>query len=273
MARARTVASNGRNVASPRSASNPKRVNRDWSVGQYNETLLNQLYSFGYGPKGHLKTVGFTSAKRLEGVTTVSCNLGLYAADCHRLRVLIVDANHVTPSLQSIFQLKPGPGLSDLQHDPDTSWNECIHDFSGKPLETWPSTLRQSLRRSRGRLRRTRGRDDSLAPQLSILPAGSGELAANGFGEAHHNGLLVAVRDHFDLIIVDLPAVETSAGGGFPMSELDGLLYVLKAESTSDAVARKGLRHLRLNDGNVLGIVFNQRRTHLPNWIDKRLGD
>jgi Mrp family chromosome partitioning ATPase len=81
------------------------------------------------------------------------------------------------------------------------------------------------------------------------------------------------ISDHFDLVIVDLPAVESAKGCGFPLTDLGGILLVLKAESTSDIVARKGLQQLARNGGKVLGIVFNQRRTHLPEWIDKRLGD
>ena len=279
---ARTHTRNGRrtadrrqNPATPGSAaqhpsSGPRR--HEWSNSQYDEALLTQLYSFGFGPNGPLRTVGLTSAKRGEGVTTVACSLALYAADCHGLRVLLVDGNHASPKLHSIFRIKESPGLLDLLTEDGVSPADCVHDMSSKALENWPPSLRQAIRRGRGTGRRSRSLGASPAPKISILPAGGGDPVAKCSVNFHRDHSLDRLSDRFDLVIVDLPAVESPTGCGFALSDLGGVLFVLKAESTTDVVAQKGLRQLGKNGGNALGIVFNQRRVHLPKWIDKRLG-
>ncbi len=102
---------------------------------------MSQLYAFGFGPDGPLRTVGLTSAKRGEGVTTVACNLALYAADCHGLSVLLVDANHASPQLNSVFRIKEGPGLAELLTGDDLQLADCVHDLSSQPLECWPAPV------------------------------------------------------------------------------------------------------------------------------------
>ena len=203
----------------------------------------------------------------------MACNLALYAADCHGLSVLLVDANHASPQMNSVFRIKEGPGLAELLTGDDLQLADCVHDLSSQPLECWPAPLRQVLRRSRVRSRQSRNREELSAPRLSILPSGLSPLPARGRVSLPGDNPLERLGDHFDLVIVDLPAVESPRGCGFSLSDLGAVLFVLKAESTSDVVAQKGLRQLAKNGGNVLGIVFNQRRTHLPKWIDKRLGD
>lgn len=279
---ARTHTRNGRRTADRRRnqvtpvstaqhpASGPRR--HEWSNGQYDEALLTQLYSFGFGPNGPLRTVGLTSAKRGEGVTTVACRLALYAADCHGLHVLLIDGNHASPKLHSVFRIKERPGLLDLLTEDGVSPADCVHDLSSKTLECWPESLRQAIRRGRGSSRRSRSSGDTPAPKLSILPAGSGDPVAKSGVNFHRDHSLDRLGDRFDLVIVDLPAVESPTGCGFALSDLGGVLFVLKAESTTDVVAQKGLRQLGKNGGNVLGVVFNQRRIHLPLWIDKKLG-
>lgn len=280
---ARTITSNGRRVANRRQnraveipaaqqLSNNSRM-YDWSTGQHNEVLLSQLYSFGFGPNGPMRTIGLSSAKRGEGVTTVACNLALYAADCHGLRVLLVDANHANPKLHSAFRVTPSPGLVELLYEDDLNLADCIHDLASNPLECWPAQLRHALRRNRVQSRQFKTRDPLSTPQLSILPAGCGELLARVIGRPRDDDPFDRMSAHFDLVIVDLPATESPRGCGFPLTDLDGILLVLKAQSTADVVAQKALRQLSKNDGKVLGIVFNQCRTHLPRWIDKRLGD
>ena len=109
--------------------------------------LLAGLQTLGLG-NGSLKTIGLTSSNRREGVSTVACNLALYAASCHDLRVLIVDANFLHPSLHRMFEVKQTPGLSDLLHE-NAIMSDCIHDMSTRPLKSWPVALRRSMRRTK----------------------------------------------------------------------------------------------------------------------------
>ena len=232
--------------------------------------LLGSLQSLGYG-SGSMKTLGLTSSNRREGVTTVAINLALYAASCHDLRVVIVDANFSNPGLHQIFELEKSPGLSDLMNE-HAIGSECIHDMSTLPIKTWPQVLRRCFRPTG--LSRFVGRNwESLkTPQLSIIPVGTDRESPNIFHERNDNGYLEEFCDESDLVIVDLPAVSLAADVALSVSSLDGVLVVLEAERTSDLVAQNSLRQIKNDGGNVLGVALNKCRTHLPGWIDAKLG-
>ena len=237
------------------------------------EALLSHLYSFGFGPNGSLRTIGLTSSNRHEGVTTTACNLALYAANCHDLRVLLVDANHISPGLHQVFEMPQSPGLSDLLKD-DAVVADCIQDMSATPWKAWPRKFkhirRQGSRRSRFVAWR---RVDLSPPQLSIIFAGSDRRVLRSSHGSENQGRLFNIGADFDLVVIDFPAVNSGSNAGFSLSSLDGLLFVIEAESTSDVAARKCLWQLREEGANVLGAVFNKTRAHLPKWLNKKLGD
>jgi Mrp family chromosome partitioning ATPase len=268
---ARPVANTSRqNTSRQERASN--RQPRDCSNHQY-KVLLSQLRIFGLGPAGRLRTVGLTSATSREGVTTIAFNLALYAANCHDLRVLIVDGNHSNPNMHRIFQLPQSPGLAELINECATA-SECIQDLSTRPKEYWRSTLRKSTKRRGGLLRFIRrNREPFSAPHLSVVTAGKGQTAARESFSEDNDGLLDRISVLFDLVIVDLPPVSSATSCGFPLANLDGVVFVLEAETTSDISAQKSLRQLRQQGAEVLGVAFNKCRVHLPGIIDKKLGD
>lgn len=116
-------------------------------------------------------------------------------------------------------------------------------------------------------------REEIPTPQLSVVPAGISDQFAHGFSKLPNEDWLDRVAADFDLVIVDLPEVSSASSCAFQWSDLDGVIFVLAAESTSDIAAQKSLRQIREDGVNVLGIAFNKCRTHLPKWLDKRLGD
>ena len=245
----------------PRSMNMNRRI-RDTSNNQY-KVLLDQLQTLGFGKGGALRTIGLTSSNRREGVTTVACNLALYAASSLGLRVLLVDANSSSPELHKIFQLPQAPGLVDLLNGHVTEL-ECILDMSSRPSKYLPPALRNSFRRSR--------RDPFSGLKLSILPVGNNARGSWNFCGAQDEEFLEKISVDYDLIIVDLPAVNSATNCEFSVSSLDGVLFVLAAEATSDMTAQKSLHQLRQLDANLLGVAFNKCRSHLPKWISRKLG-
>lgn len=251
--------------SAPLSAQEP--LNTDY------EALLAHLVSFGFGPSGSLRTIGLTSSNRHEGVTTTACNLALYAANCHELRVLLVDANHGAPGIHQIFELPQSPGLSELLDD-DAIVADCVRDMSVIPWKAWPKKFKYTERHGSRRARFVAWRREDLAPpRLSIIPAGSDRRGLRTSYGRENQGRLFNVGADFDLVVIDLPAVNSGVRGGFSLSSLDGVLFVIEAESTSDVAARKCLGQLREHGAPVLGAVFNKTRTHLPKWLNKKLGD
>ena len=266
----RSVSTNGR-PASPRTRHPARQVSRGLSDNQY-RVLLSQLYSLGYGEQGQLRTLGLTSSKRREGVTTVACNLALYAAKQHGLRVLLIDANHANPSLHKVFNVPYAPGLTDLLNA-DVSEDDCTHDLSKLPLDEWPHALQYSLRRSRGVGRFAKRRETTNAPQLTVMPCGRSDLLSHNIGRVENDGVLNGVSAEYDLAIVDLPAISLATSSGFSPASLDGIVVVIKSNATSDVSAQKSLRQMQQAGGDVMGVVLNQCRSHLPKWLDAKLGD
>lgn len=269
-----STTSNGR-VRESNQDSPPNRNFRDPGAGHY-YVLLDTLRSAENQSGGPLKTVGITSSARREGVTTVACNLALHAA-CQELNTLLVDGNAGHPGLHRNFQLPLAPGLADVCGDSAVQ-RKTIHDLSARPFKSLPTSLKNSFRRGKGVPRSSRTRENFAAPALKIMTVGDGKFANGEFrrtaSEAQQDSeqLLEKIQDSFDLIIVDLPSVSELNSSRFSLTKLDGLIFVLEAEATSDLAAQKSLQQLQLLDANVLGIAFNKYRDRLPRWMEKKLG-
>ena len=83
--------------------------------------------------------------------------------------------------------------------------------------------------------------------------------------------MLSAVSDNFELTILDLPPVSESIIGPAMAKALDGVVLVVEAERTRAAAVQATQRTIKMHGGNVLGVVLNKRRFHIPNFIYRRL--
>jgi Mrp family chromosome partitioning ATPase len=254
----------------------PPRKFRDPYDSHY-AVLLDTLRSAENRSGEALRTVGITSAKRREGVTTVACNLALHSA-CQEMRTLLVDANTVHPGLHTNFHLPRTPGLADLAGEASIP-RKAIHDLSSRPFKSLPTSLKNSIRHGMGIPRSARKRENFAPPCLNIMTAGIGKTDDDQFRRSEYEAkqdserFLEKVRTKFDLVIVDLPAVSELKTCRFSLANLDGVIFVLEAEATSELAAQKGLQQLQQHGANMLGIAFNKYRNHLPRWIQQKLGD
>jgi protein-tyrosine kinase len=83
--------------------------------------------------------------------------------------------------------------------------------------------------------------------------------------------MLRSVSDSFELTILDLPPVSESIIGPAMAKALDGVVLVVEAERTRAAAVQATQRTIKMHGGNVLGVVLNKRRFHIPNFIYRRL--
>ena len=83
--------------------------------------------------------------------------------------------------------------------------------------------------------------------------------------------MLSSVSDSFELTILDLPPVSESIVGPAIAKALDGVVLVVEAERTRTAAVQASQRTIKMHGGNVLGVVLNKRRFHIPNFIYRRL--
>jgi Mrp family chromosome partitioning ATPase len=80
-----------------------------------------------------------------------------------------------------------------------------------------------------------------------------------------------ALRDRFDMIILDTPPATIYPDGLAMVRQVDGVILVVEAEKTRWPVALRVKEKITKNGGNLLGIVFNKRRFYIPEWLYKRL--
>ena len=107
---------------------------------------------------------------------------------------------------------------------------------------------------------------------LSIV-AGRGktkydELTFDPFKAAQ---LLNEYKCQFKLLIVDIPAPTELNGSIYLAGQLDGVVLVIESESSDGRTALQTKQQLVEANANLLGVVLNKRRKHVPNWLYKLL--
>ena len=71
----------------------------------------------------------------------------------------------------------------------------------------------------------------------------------------------------FKLVIVDVPAPSELNGSIYLAGRLDGVLMVIESELSDARAALRTKQQLVDANANVLGVVLNKRRKHVPNWL------
>ncbi len=160
------------------------------------------------------RIIGITSPRQGEGKTTAVANLGLALAEGRRVRVMLLDLNLRKPDLTHMFGL-PSTGsvaeqLRRKRRDPDTYWDVLelgsrLHMIAGsEPLDN-PAALLNS---------------DEVGRLLSDL------------------------AEHYDYVVVDLPAVLVAADVKIVQEQLDGLVLVCRAGSSTRASINSSISQL-----------------------------
>lgn len=172
-----------------------------------------------------LKKVLISSALQGEGKSFVASNLALVLAKQRNRRVLLVDGDLRRPQLHTILGSPSAPGL-----------NEYLRGRS----DQWAVIQR--------------------APQLKnlyFIPGGESsdhgaELITNG----SLAGLINGYEALFDWIIIDSSPMMPVADAASMAQFCDGVLLVVRADSTPADIARKVRGHIR--DEQWLGAVLNR---------------
>jgi capsular exopolysaccharide synthesis family protein len=182
-----------------------------------------------------LKTLVVTSASSGEGKTTTAANLAVAFAR-HGRNVLLVDCDLRRPRLHEIFSTEKSPGFIDL----------LLGKASGAEAVRPTSTER-----------------------LSFLPRGEyDERAGEALGTTRMHDLMVAFREHYDLVIFDTSPVLLTADAPAVAALADGVLLVVRAGRTPRAAVRQTQQQLEVVGAEVLGFVLND-----PDAIASRYGE
>lgn len=176
-----------------------------------------------------------TSAGRGEGRSTVAANLAIVSARIGRRKTLLIDAETNRPSLARMFDVKEGAGLSNVLEG-EATCSSAAHAIDGDKLSLLTAGVVGSLRGLSGNVERLR-----------------------------------AVRTEWeaeaDVTIIDAPPVLGSGGAIAWGQSGAGLLVVVHAGRTREAVLKRAAQRLRVARVEPLGVVLNRRRHTIPGYV------
>jgi polysaccharide biosynthesis transport protein len=182
---------------------------------------------------GAAKTLVVSSALSEEGKTTTSANLAVVTA-LEGKRVLLIDGDLRRPRLHKVFRVPRSPGVAQV--------------------------LRAGLSPAAA------VRDTSFAG-LSFLPAGRDtDDIADFIGSDRMRGLLAALSDQFDMIIIDTPPVLAVADAVALGPLVDGVLLVVGAGTTDRHAVEQALSQLESAGARVVGAVLNDSRGEVQRY-------
>lgn len=173
--------------------------------------------------KKHVVTL-VTSSVMGEGKTTTAVNLAYILAHDLKKSTLLIDCDFKRPLLHEYAGISAGPGLTDVIQGSDLIEN-CLHRYEDLPL--W------------------------------IFPAGRSGKRPIGLSGIHHVGkLLPELRTRYDHIILDAPPVMPLADVNVLNSMADMLVFVIRAGTTSQDLAKKSIRSV--GETGEAGIILTQ---------------
>lgn len=167
------------------------------------------------------KVLGITSSSRNDGKTTMSINLAYTLAQSEK-KVLLVEADLRKPMVAKRLMLHPEPGLSDFLSGTETD----VIQPSGY-YDNW-----------------------KILCAGMLLPNPSELLSSQAMVQ-----LLQDLRKEYDIILVDLPPVNEVADALAISDCLDGMLVVVRQNSTTKPALELGMSHLAFSKSEITGFV------------------
>jgi protein-tyrosine kinase len=186
-----------------------------------------------------IETVGVTSPARGAGVSTVAFNYAVAAAHADIGPILLVNADVTKQAKWRLIKGSPTLGLADALADAADPM-DCIVNTSIENL---------SIVAGRGKAKRD---------ELTFDPFKAAEL-------------LNEYKCHFKLLIVDIPAPTELNSSIYLAGKLDGVLLVIESEMSDGRLALRTKQQLVDANANLLGVVLNKQRKHVPNWLNNLL--
>jgi len=190
-------------------------------------------------PDKPVKTILFTGINRGIGVTSTVVKFATSLARTTGLKVLVIDANLKTPGLHRKFSVINDRGMAEL--------------LTGDGNQAF-----QFKKVGHG--------------QLYVFTCGKNYTdEISNFESDRFDRLLKAAREKFDYVILDSPPVTRFSETQTISKKVDGVILVVESGKTRRQVAERAKQDIEKAGGDLLGVVLNKRKYHIPEWIYRRL--
>ncbi len=189
----------------------------------YKTARTNIAYSI---IKKGCKKIAFTSSSKGEGKTVTAMNVASALAQQVDTKVLVIECDLRSPHVHSALRLAPTPGLTNYLND------ECTAD------EIIQSTKLSNMN----------------AVCYGAVPPNPSELLAS---EAMADFIKMVEKD-YDYIIFDTPPIGVVIDAVPIIKASDGVVVVVKNNSTTYPQLNKTLETLERSGGKTLGIIINK---------------
>jgi capsular exopolysaccharide synthesis family protein len=212
-------------------------VRREWLFRDGDE-LFRSIYTRA-GTGFASEVLAICSAVVGEGKTTVGVGLAVtIAQDFPDRRVLLVETDLQRPVLAGDFGIHSSPGLLD-----------CL--INNEPLL---AAVRPTF-----------------LENLHVVPAG---VAASGVGRplrsSHMASVVDAMRQSYDVVILDLPAILANSDAILLTDLADGVICVVRAGITPVAMVNRAVE--QIEPAKLRGVVINGTDSAVPRWLRRLAG-
>jgi polysaccharide biosynthesis transport protein len=172
-----------------------------------------------------VRCVMVASSHAGDGRTRTAVNIAVSAARSSR-NVLLVDADLREPGVAGVLGLDESAGLQGILAG-TTSFADAVQSVGSHGL-------------------------DVITAGTAGFSAGNPLLASSAMSR-----FFATAREHYDLIVVDTPAMSTSSDSLGLAAHVDGIVVVVDARRTRQRMLTATMSRLTLAGGSVVGVVLN----------------
>lgn len=178
------------------------------------------------------KIIVVSSSMANEGKTTTTTNLAISISQADQ-RVLLIDGDLRKPKVHHYFSIPNAPGLTNyLGAEANSRISQKVDLFS----IIHPTEYKN----------------------LSVIASGSiPPNPAEVLGSEMMSEFIKEVAQHFDYIIIDTPPINVVSDALPVIRESDGVVMVVRANSSTHPELQKALDALKFIDAKILGFVVN----------------
>ncbi|MGX7041313.1 CpsD/CapB family tyrosine-protein kinase [Leuconostoc lactis] len=177
--------------------------------------------------KGNVKTLLVSSPLPSEGKSTITANLAVAYAQQGK-KVLLVDTDLRRPTVAVTFGIMDNHGLTNYLADVNCEARSIIRHTRLETLDVVTS---------------------------GPVPPNPAELLAS----SRMTNLIAELREHYDMVIFDVPPFLMVTDAQVLMSKMDGVAVVVSGRQTTKGALQRTADMLKLADAPVLGFIYNDR--------------